>query len=68
MREALGRPLAEALEGLPDPAAIRVEETAAPLRNGQARQAGTPRVIACRAGVWSTARFLDGAPRKKEEA
>ena len=68
MRNILGRPLGEALSSLsPVEAPPRVVETAAPRRDGQTRREGTLRVVACREGVWIAARFLDGAPRKKEE-
>ena len=46
----------------------RVVETAAPVRHGPVRQDGTLRVIACREDEWIAARFLDDAPREKEEA
>ena len=69
MQDILGRPVREALSSLPaGEAAPRILETAAPRRDGQARQEGTLRVVACREGVWIAARFLDGALQKKEEA
>ena len=69
MRNILGRPLGEALSSLlPDEAPPRVMETAAPRRDGQTRREGTPRVVACREGVWITARFIDQAPERKDEA
>ena len=65
----LGRPVAEALSSLPEGAPPpRVVETAAPRRDGTVRREGTLRVIACRGDVWIAARFLDGAPRGREEA
>ena len=65
----LGRPLGEALSSLsPEEAPPRIVETAAPRRDGQTRQAGTLRVIACREGVWIAARFLDANPERKNEA
>lgn len=67
-QEILGRPVREALSSLsPGDEAPRVVETAAPKRGGAPREAGQLRVVACREGVWIAARFLDGAPRKKEE-
>ena len=69
MTNILGRPLREALSSLPpDEASPRVMETAAPRRDGQTRQEGTLRVVACREGVWITARFIDQAPERKDEA
>ena len=69
MTNILGRPLREALSSLPpDEAPPRVVETAAPRRDGQTRQEGTLRVVACREGVWIAARFLDAVPERKEEA
>ena len=69
MMNILGRPLGEALSSLsPDEAAPRVVETAAPRRDGQTRREGTLRVVACREGVWITARFLDANPERKNEA
>ena len=69
MTNILGRPLREALSSLPsDEAAPCVKETAAPRRDGQTRQEGTLRVVACREGVWIAARFLDAVPERKEEA
>ena len=69
MDNVLGRPVREALSSLPAGAeAPRIIETAAPRRDGQTRQEGTLRVVACREGAWIAARFLDGAPRKREEA
>ena len=69
MQNILGRPLGEALSSLsPDEAPPRVVETAAPRRDGQTRQEGTLRVVACREGVWITARFLDANPERKNEA
>ena len=69
MRNILGRPLGEALSSLsPDEAPPRVVETAAPRRDGQTRREGTPRVVAVREGVWITARFIDKAPERKNEA
>ncbi len=68
MEQILGRPVAEALSSLPaGTPPPRVVETAAPRRPGQERREGTLRVVACRGNVWIAARFLDGAPRKKEE-
>ena len=68
MHKILGRPVMEALAALPEgQKRPRVVETAAPVRNGQARQEGTLRVIACREDEWIAARFLDDAPREKEE-
>jgi len=69
MDNVLGRPVREALSSLPaGEEQPRIIETAAPKRDGQTRQEGTLRVVACREGVWIAARFLDGAPRKREEA
>ena len=69
MENVLGRPVREALSSLPaGETAPRIIETAAPRRDGQTRQEGTLRVVACREGAWNAARFLDGAPRKREEA
>ena len=69
MDNVLGRPVREALFSLPaGETPPRIIETAAPRRDGQTRQEGTLRVVACREGVWIAARFLDGAPRKREEA
>ena len=69
MRNILGRPLGEALSSLPaGKTPPRVVETSAPRRDGQTRQAGTLRVIACREGVWIAARFLDANPERKNEA
>lgn len=68
MNGVLGRPLQEALESLPSgqkpPVVV---ETAAPLRPGQERRAGTTRIVACREGAWIVARFRDEAPREKED-
>ena len=69
MDNILGRPVREALSSLPaGEEQPQIIETAAPKRDGQIRQEGTLRVVACREGVWIAARFLDGAPRKREEA
>ena len=69
MDNVLGRPVREALSSLPAGAeAPRIIETAAPRRDGQTRQEGTLRVVACRGNAWIAARFLDGTPRKSEEA
>lgn len=69
MRNILGRPLGEALSSLsPEEAPPRVVETAAPRRDGQTRQEGTLRVVACREGVWIAARFFDANPERKNEA
>ena len=69
MTNILGRPLREALSSLsPDETPPRVVETAAPRRDGQTRQEGTLRVVACREGVWIAARFLDANPERKNEA
>ena len=69
MDNVLGRPVREALSSLPEGAeAPRIIETAAPRRDGQPRKEGTLRVVACRENTWIAARFLDGAPREKEEA
>jgi len=69
MQNMLGRPLEEALQSLPQGAKRpRVVETAAPARNGQARQEGTLRVMACREDEWIVARFVDRQPRETEEA
>ena len=69
MDNVLGRPVREALSSLPaGEEQPQIIETAAPKRDGQIRQEGTLRVVACREGVWIAARFLDGAPRKREEA
>ena len=69
MRNILGRPLGEALSSLPAGETLpRAVETAAPRRDGQTRREGTLRVIACREGVWITARFLDANPERKNEA
>ena len=68
MTNILGRPLREALSSLsPDEAPPRVVETAAPRRDGQTRQEGTLRVVACREGVWIAARFIDKTPERKDE-
>ena len=68
MKNAQGRPLAEALNALPaDAPKPAVLETAAPRHNGQARREGTLRLVAVRDNVWIAARFWDGLPRKKEE-
>ena len=69
MRDILGRPVREALSSLlPGQAPPAVVETAAPRRDGQTRQEGTLRVVACREGVWIAARFLDANPERKNEA
>ena len=69
MRNMLGRPLQEALDSLPEGTPLpRITETAAPARNGQARQGGSVRVIACREDEWIVARFVDDQPREAEEA
>ena len=69
MRNILGRPLGEALSSLPpDEASPCIKETAAPRRDGQTRQEGTLRVVACREGVWIAARFIDTVPERKDEA
>ena len=69
MQDILGRPLGEALSSLPaGDKPPRVVETAAPRRDGQTRQEGTLRVVACREGVWIAARFIDRAPERKDEA
>ena len=68
-QNVLGRPLWEALSSLPPEAEKpRLVETAAPKRDGGVRLEGTPRVIACRENIWIAARFLDQAPRDKEDA
>lgn len=59
----LGRPaiiLREAGEG------ERVLVTAAPGKDGEARQEGTLRLIRFRDGAYVAARFLDGLPKRKE--
>ncbi len=67
-QDILGRPVTEALRGLPENAPQpRILETAAPVRSGQKRREGTLRVVACRGNEWIAARFLDGLPQKKEE-
>jgi hypothetical protein len=69
MENVLGRPVKEALLSLPkDAPRPEIIETAAPRRDGQPRKEGTLRVVACRENTWIAARFLDGAPREKEEA
>ena len=69
MTNILGRPLREALSSLPpNEPPPRVEETAAPRRDGQTRTEGTLRVVACREGVWIAARFIDAVPERKNEA
>ena len=69
MRSIMGRPVREALSSLPEgETPPRVVETAAPRRDGQTRQEGTLRVVACREGVWIAARFLDANPERKNEA
>ena len=69
MQSVLGRPVREALFSLPEGAETpQIIETAAPRRDGQTRQDGTLRVVACRDGVWIAARFWDGPPKKREEA
>lgn len=68
MQKMLGRPLDEALKSLPDDQTPpRIMETAAPRKDG-VRQGGTLRVIACRENEWIVARFIDGAPREKEDS
>ena len=68
MRSVLGRPLEEALSFLPAEAPKpRIIISAAPRRDGQTRQDGTLRVIACRKDTWIAARFFDQGPREKEE-
>ncbi len=66
MDNALGRPAEKALQAAPDREKIRIVETAAPQRNGETRREGTLRVLCCRGNTWVAARFLDGAPRRKE--
>lgn len=70
MEKLLGRPVKEALSSLPAGCAApsRVIETAAPRRDGQFRRDGTLRIVACRENIWIAARFLDQAPRDKEDA
>ena len=68
MQNVLGRPVREALSALPaETPAPQIVETAAPRRDGQARQDGTLRVIACRENGWIAARFWDGEPKQKED-
>jgi hypothetical protein len=69
MENVLGLPAKEALLSLPNDAPEpRIIETAAPKRDEAIRKEGTLRVVACRGNTWIAARFLDGAPREKEEA
>lgn len=69
MQQLLGRPVGEALSSLPEGAAApQVIETAAPRQDGQTRQEGTLRIVACREGQWIAARFLDHPPRETEDA
>ena len=68
MQKLLGRPVEEALRSLPTgQEAPRIVETAAPARNGQARGEGTLRLLAIRGNEWIAARFIDAAPKEKEE-
>ena len=68
MTNILGRPLREALSSLPpNETPPCVKETAPPRRDGQIRQEGTLRVVACREGVWIAARFIDTVPERKDE-
>lgn len=68
MQKILGRPLEEALASLPkEQTPPRILLTAAPKKDG-ARQEGRLRVIGCRENEWIAARFLDGAPREKEDS
>ena len=69
MQNILGRPVGEALSSLPaGETPPRIVKTAAPRKDGQTRQDGTLRVVACREGVWIAARFYDAAPERKEKA
>lgn len=68
MENALGRPVEKALQAAPDRENIRVVETAAPQKNGETRREGALRVLRCRGNIWVVARFLDGAPQRKENA
>jgi len=69
MQKWLGRPLEEALQSLVNgDEKPCVHITAAPARPGQARVDGTLRIIACRGNEWIVARFMDQAPKEKEEA
>ena len=68
--QILGRPLdvLEARARAAGETATSVTETAAPHRNQPPRQEGTLRVIRRGKNEWVAARFLDGAPRGKENA
>ena len=69
MQNILGLTLEEALASLPaGEERPRIVETAAPRRGGVPRREGTLRIVACREGEWIVARFLDGAPKGKEES
>ena len=67
MERILGRPVAKALENVPEDGQVEVVETAAPVRKGAPRSEGNLRVLRRRGNTWVAARFLDGPPKGKEE-